>query len=166
MAIRNDYLMDMIARFAESIARALARGSEGDPTQGVSAYEEVVGEVLDMDAPVALALSAPSLVTMMQISAVDERLAAYAAFCLDSIAQAYELQGDPSPRCARHRPPRSARHTRLRTTSSAGGQGAHLTGRIALRGRWARHRARGAGLFARRLSRRGSAVCEHHAFVV
>ena len=95
MAIRHDYLMDMIARFAESIARALARGSEGDPTQGVSAYEEVVGEVLDMDAPVALALSAPSLVTMMQISAVDERLAAYAAFCLDSIAQAYELQGDP-----------------------------------------------------------------------
>ncbi len=93
MAIRNDYLVDMIARFVESVMRGAGRLRAGDE-QGVADYEAVIGEVLDMDAATALALSPASLVTMMQISAVDERLAVYAAYCLERIADVYEGRPD------------------------------------------------------------------------
>lgn len=90
MAIRNDYLQDMIARFVEAVLRGIGRLKDGAIEEGVAAYEQVVGDVLDMDSQTALALSPASLVTMMQISAVDDRLAAYAAYCLGRIADACE----------------------------------------------------------------------------
>lgn len=92
MAIRNDYLQDMIARFVESVLRGIGRLREGATGEGVAEYEQVVGDILDMDPQTALALSPASLVTMMQISAVDDRLAVFAAHCLERIADACEGQ--------------------------------------------------------------------------
>lgn len=94
MAIRNDYLVDMIARFVESVLRGIGKLKDGAVGEGVAEYEQIVGDVLDMDPQTALALSPGSLVTMMQISAVDERLAVFAAYCLERIADAYEGRPD------------------------------------------------------------------------
>lgn len=88
MAIRNDYLTDMIMRFAQTLTCGLEKSLTG-AINGAAAQdgcEQVVGEVLDMDAQTALALSPASLVTMMQISAVDDRLAVYVAYCLERLA--------------------------------------------------------------------------------
>ena len=87
MAIRNDYLLDMIARFVEGMVRASGREREGNLAEAEQDYREVVGEVLDMDADTVLALAPASLVTMTQISAVDERLAVYLAYCLERLAE-------------------------------------------------------------------------------
>jgi arylsulfatase A-like enzyme len=94
MAIKNDYLLDMIARFVESLVQAMGKGRDGRQVEALVAYEDVVGTVLDMDPEVALALSPASLVTMMQISAVDESLAVYAAYALERAAQVYDAAGD------------------------------------------------------------------------
>lgn len=94
MAIRSDYLLDMIARFVDALMRANDRGREGLFSEEAEAYEEVVGAVLDMDPSMALELSPSSLVTMMRISAVDERVAAYAVYALDHLAEACEAAGD------------------------------------------------------------------------
>lgn len=92
MAIRNDYLTDMIMRFAQTLTHGLEKPLEGavDAEAAREGCEQVVGEVLDMDAATALALSPASLVTMMQISAVDDRLAVYTAYCLERLASLAE----------------------------------------------------------------------------
>ena len=86
MAIKNDYLLDMIARFVECILLGLERGRDGLPEESAASYESVVGSVLDMDAETALNLAPESLVMMMQISAVDDSLAAYAVYALNQAA--------------------------------------------------------------------------------
>ena len=94
MAIKNDYLLDMIARFVDALMLGLGRGRGGMRAEAVASFEGVVGEVLDMDASVALSLAPTSLVTMLQLSAVDDSLAHYAAYALMRAADAYEDVGD------------------------------------------------------------------------
>lgn len=94
MAIKNDYLLDMIARFVQSVVDALGKARGGLSREAVASFESVVGDVLDMDASCALALSPASLVTMMQLSAVDESLAVYAVYALGQAASVYEDAGD------------------------------------------------------------------------
>lgn len=94
MAIRNDYLLDQIARLVEGILASLERLRLGGEADAIDGFEAVVGDVLDMDAETALSLSPASLVTMMQLSAVDESLAAYAVYALGCAADAYDARGD------------------------------------------------------------------------
>ena len=94
MSIRNDYLLDMIARYVESILAGFGKAKTGLSDDAVDAYEHVAGDVLDMDAATALALSPASLVTMMRISAVDESLAVYAVYALERAAEIYDAEGD------------------------------------------------------------------------
>lgn len=96
MAIRNDYILDMIAKFIEAIADALDKAESGRAGDSAVAYERVVGDVLDMSPSAALALSPESLVTMMRLSAVDESLSAYAAYALLQAAGMYEALDDPT----------------------------------------------------------------------
>ncbi len=96
MAIRNDYLLDMIQSFAQAIVGVIDRGSHGVAERdALGTYNEVVGRVLDMPADAVLALSPQSLVTMMQISAVDESLAVYMVFSLERIADVLEGENGP-----------------------------------------------------------------------
>lgn len=101
MAIRNDYLLDMIARFVQGLVRASGRGHEGLSADAEHEYLDVIGEILDMDAETVVALAPASLVTMTQISAVDERLAVYLAYCLERLADADEARGDATSQLRR-----------------------------------------------------------------
>ncbi len=94
MSIKNDYLLDMIARYVESILAGFGKAKAGLSRDALGAYEAVAGDVLDMDAATALALSPASLVTMMRISAVDESLAVYAVYALERAAEIYDAAGD------------------------------------------------------------------------
>lgn len=94
MSIHNDYLLDMILRFVESLVAAAQKLKGGMKSDAMVVYEEVVGEVLDMPADACLELTPMSLVTMMQISAVDERLAMYVTYALMNMASIYDGEGD------------------------------------------------------------------------
>ena len=90
MSIKSDYLMDMVARFCDAVLRGIDARRAGDAFEAREDFESVVGGVLDMDASCALALSSSSLVTMMQLSAVDETLVVYCAYALMQAADTYE----------------------------------------------------------------------------
>ncbi|MGO5267793.1 hypothetical protein ACTQ1D_03815 [Parafannyhessea umbonata] len=92
--LQHDYLLEVIGRFVETVSASL-RGAlcDGDFAR-VGEVERAVGELLDLDAQTAMALSPQSLVTMMTLSGVGESVAAYAAYALDKVALAYERQGD------------------------------------------------------------------------
>lgn len=95
MAIRDDYLLEMVARFVEALVEGVGRQREGRGEEALGSYEGVVGGVLDMDAGVALSLAPSSLVTMLQLSSVDERLAQLAAWAMGAAADVYEDEGSP-----------------------------------------------------------------------
>ena len=94
MSIKSDYLMDMVARFCDAVLRGIDARRAGDTFEAREDFESVVGGVLDMDASCALALSSSSLVTMMQLSAVDETLVENCAYALMQAADTYEA-ADP-----------------------------------------------------------------------
>lgn len=101
MAIKNDYLLDQINRFVESIVSGIGKSRSGRAEDAVETFEAVAGDVLDMDAQTALSLAPASLVTMMQLSAVDESLAMYTAYALQRAADAYDLKGDAAAQLRR-----------------------------------------------------------------
>lgn len=86
--------MDMVARFCDAVLRGIDARRAGDAFEAREDFESVVGGVLDMDASCALALSSSSLVTMMQLSSVDETLVVYCAYALMQAADTYEA-ADP-----------------------------------------------------------------------
>ena len=86
--------MDMVARFCDAVLRGIDARRAGDAFEAREDFESVVGGVLDMDASCALALSSSSLVTMMQLSAVDETLVVYCVYALMQAADTYEA-ADP-----------------------------------------------------------------------
>lgn len=90
MSIKSDYLMDMVMRFCEAVLRAQDARKAGDADQALEEYEDVVGTALDMPADCALALSGPSLLSMVQLSAVDETLVVYCVYALMRVADIYE----------------------------------------------------------------------------
>ena len=95
MAIRNDYLLDMIQTFTQSIERATEAERGSLSRDALDDYYAVVGRVLDMPAEAVLELAPDSLVTMMQISAVDERLAVYMVYVLMRISDVLAGENDP-----------------------------------------------------------------------
>ena len=62
--------------------------------EATGAVEQDVAGLLDLDPEVALTLSPDSLVTMMVLSGMGDSVAAYVAFSLTRLADAYEAQGD------------------------------------------------------------------------
>lgn len=94
MSIKSDYLMDMVARFCEAVLHGLEARRAHDAGAALEDFEGVVGEALDMDAGSALALSSASLVTMAQLSAVDETIVVYCVYALNRAAEVYEERGE------------------------------------------------------------------------
>ncbi|MBR2834256.1 MAG: hypothetical protein IKE43_00875 [Coriobacteriales bacterium] len=98
MSIRNDYILDMINQFADSICDFMLKSKGGLEYDAIQGYEEIVGRALDMDAQTVLELSPASLVTMFQISATDESLAIYAVFALERVYELLLASNEPLAR--------------------------------------------------------------------
>ena len=92
--LQHDYILGLVQEFGKAVSAALRRAFfERDGT----ASEEVeasIGELIDLDAQTAMALSPASLVTMIQLSGVGESVAGYVAWTLGRLADAYDLQHD------------------------------------------------------------------------
>ena len=114
MAIKNDYLLDQIARFVEGILASIDRMRSGRAADAVGGFEAVVGDVLDMDPETALSLSPASLVTMMQLSAVDGAWPAMRSTRWAVPPTPTTPRGTRSPRCGAPRPRRWPTPTALR----------------------------------------------------
>lgn len=92
--LQHDYLLEIIGQFVQTVTRALLQVFRDRDFSAISEIEHSVAELLDLDEETAMSLSPQSLVTMMTLSGVGESVASYAAYALDKVADAYELEGD------------------------------------------------------------------------
>ncbi|MCH4084419.1 MAG: hypothetical protein DUD33_03695 [Coriobacteriaceae bacterium] len=92
--LQHDYLLEIIGRFVESVSDALTCMLRDGDMSRAGEVEDAIGELLDLDAHTAMALSPQSLVTMMTLSGVGESVAGYVSYALDKLARAYEKDGD------------------------------------------------------------------------
>lgn len=92
--LHRDYLLEIIAKFVESVSVALRRAVlEGD-REAAGQVEDSVAALLDLDPQTAMNLSPDSLVTMMLLSGLGDSLASYVAYALDRVGDAYDDMGD------------------------------------------------------------------------
>ena len=100
--LQHDYLLEIIGRFVESVSVALVSVFRDREFGRVEEAESAVAELLDLDASTAMSLAPQSLVTMMSLSGVGESVAGYAAYVLQRVSLAYELEGKPNVARVRH----------------------------------------------------------------
>ena len=92
--LQHDYILEVVGKFVESVAVALLGIFKRRDFTHIGEAEKAVAELLDLDPETAMALSPESLVTMMRLSGVGDTVAAYAAYALRKVGEAYELEGD------------------------------------------------------------------------
>ena len=92
--LQHDYILEVVGKFVESVAVALLGIFKRHDFTHIGEAENAVAELLDLDPETAMALSPESLVTMMRLSGVGDTVAAYAAYALRKVGEAYELEGD------------------------------------------------------------------------
>ena len=92
--LQHDYILEVVGKFVESVAVALLGIFKRHDFTHIGEAEKAVAELLDLDPETAMALSPESLVTMMRLSGVGDTVAAYAAYALRKVGEAYELEGD------------------------------------------------------------------------
>ena len=92
--LQHDYILEVVGKFVESVAVALLGIFKRHDLTHIGEAEKAVAELLDLDPETAMALSPESLVTMMRLSGVGDTVAAYAAYALRKVGEAYELEGD------------------------------------------------------------------------
>ena len=92
--LQHDYILEVVGKFVESVAVALLGIFKRNDFTHIGEAEKAVAELLDLDPETAMALSPESLVTMMRLSGVGDTVAAYAAYALRKVGEAYELEGD------------------------------------------------------------------------
>jgi hypothetical protein len=92
--LQHDYILEVIGKFVESVTVALLGVFKKRDFSQISEAEAAVADLLDLDQETAMSLAPASLVTMMQLSGVGDTVAAYAAWALRKVADAYELSGD------------------------------------------------------------------------
>ena len=92
--LQHDYILEVVGKFVESVAVALLGIFKRRDFTHIGEAENAVAELLDLDPETAMALSPESLVTMMRLSGVGDTVAAYAAYALRKVGEAYELEGD------------------------------------------------------------------------
>lgn len=99
--LQHDYIMEIIQQFVSSISISLRRALTQHDEAAAQEVEEAVGELLELDADTAMALSPDSLVTMMQLAGTGDAVSGYVAFALNQLAQAYEGMGEQELAVAR-----------------------------------------------------------------
>lgn len=90
--LQRDYILEIVGQFVEGVSDALRRAVSGDAA-GAADVERQIGELLDLDAGTALALSPDSLVTMMVISGMGDSVASYVCYALERLSQVYAREG-------------------------------------------------------------------------
>ena len=100
--LQHDYLLEVIGRFVEAVSASL-RGAlcDGDFAR-VGEVERAVGELLDLDAQTAMALSPQSLVTMMTLAGTGDAVAGYVSYALEQLAGVMEEMGEDELAELRH----------------------------------------------------------------
>ena len=96
--LQKDYILEIVGDFVDGVAKHLDAALAGD-TEATGAVEQ---DVADLDPEVALTLSPDSLVTMMVLSGMGDSVAAYVAYALTRLADAYEAQDDVDTAALRH----------------------------------------------------------------
>ena len=91
--LQRDYILEIVGQFVEGVSDALRRAVSGDAT-GAADVEGQIGELLDLDAATALALSPDSLVTMMLLSGMGDSVASYVCYALERLSRLYEREGN------------------------------------------------------------------------
>ena len=99
--LQKDYILEIVGDFVDGVAKHLDAALAGD-TEATGAVEQDVAGLLDLDPEVALTLSPDSLVTMMVLSGMGDSVAAYVAYALTRLADAYEAQDDVDTAALRH----------------------------------------------------------------
>jgi hypothetical protein len=65
MALHRDYLLRLIQKMAEAIARALGAARSGKPEEGVKALENAVASDLGMPLPMLLKLTPHTILSLL-----------------------------------------------------------------------------------------------------
>lgn len=91
--LQHDYILEIIQQFVEVVTGALSRALRQGDLQGAVEVETAVGELLQLDADTAMALSPESLVTMMQLAGTGDAVSGYVAYALNRLADAYDGMG-------------------------------------------------------------------------
>ena len=91
--LQRDYILEIVGQFVEGVSGALRRAVSGDAT-GAADVERQIGELLDLDAATALALSPDSLVTMMVLSGMGDSVASYVCYALERLSRLYAREGN------------------------------------------------------------------------
>ncbi len=100
--LHRDYLMDIIQNFVNTVLNCLRSALLERDVHSCVEVEQAVGELLDLDAASAMALSPESLVTMMQLSGVGDSVASYVAYSLNRVGDAYQRNGYDTLAKTRH----------------------------------------------------------------
>ena len=92
--LHRDYLLEIIARFMDTVMVALRSAVLKGDAGAIQEVEDSVAALLDLDPNTAMNLSPDSLVTMMLLSGMGDALAGYVAYVLDKVGDAYDGAGD------------------------------------------------------------------------
>ena len=92
--LHRDYLLEIIARFVDTVTVALRRALFDGKFEAAREVEDNIAALLDLDPATAMNLSPDSLVTMMLLSGMGDALAQYVSYALDRVGDAYDDMGE------------------------------------------------------------------------
>ena len=88
MEYQNDYVLRLIEQMGAALRLAERRFAEGaSAEESLESTDEAIGAVIDMDPQLFLRMSPPSMVSLLEISNLDERL-------VTKLGEALLLQAD------------------------------------------------------------------------
>lgn len=91
--LQRDYILQLIKDFTSVVTGNLRAALEDGDLSSAKEVEDAVAELLGLDTETALRLTPTSLVTMMELSGTSDIQAAYVAYALNRLADAYERCG-------------------------------------------------------------------------
>lgn len=94
MQYQNDYIMRVIEQMGSLIRRALEMIRAGGAEEPYEFAEQAIGLALDLDPSVVAHLSPASLVSLLELNNLDDRVVALVAEALDVEALALESSGE------------------------------------------------------------------------
>lgn len=94
MQYQSDYVLRLIEQMGSLLRRALSKVGVGPDEESYDMLSQAVGLALDMDPELAARLSPQSLVALLGINNVDDRVLALVAESLDAQAGMLEAQGE------------------------------------------------------------------------
>ena len=94
MQYQSDYILRLIEQMGSLLRRALEQVSIGSDEESYEILSQAVGLALDMDPDLAARVSAQSLVSLLGLNNVDDRVLGLVAESLDAQAGILEGRGD------------------------------------------------------------------------